>query len=256
MGTGGGRREAHATLPRVPGRLDGTRIVVTGASRGLGRAVAEAAAAEGARLALTATSTGHLEATLAACRAAGAQAEAIALDLRDPASVDAAAARAAAALGRVDVLVNNAGVLGVRAPLAEYPLDVLEEVLEVGVVSTLRLIQRILPAMADGGAIVNVTSGAAGRATWGAYAIAKLALDGITGMLRDELAERGIRCVAINPGGVRTRMRAAAYPREDPATVPHPSAVVAPFLDVFAGADPGPHVEAQDYRPAGARGSR
>ncbi|MDX6645542.1 MAG: hypothetical protein QOK40_1269, partial [Miltoncostaeaceae bacterium] len=145
------------------------------------------------------------------------------------------------------VLVNNAGILGVQAPLAEYPPDIFEEVLDVGVVGTLRLIQRVLPAMADGGAIVNVTSGAAGRPTWGAYAIAKLAIDGITGMLREELAPRGIRCVAINPGGVRTGMRAAAYPREDPATVPHPSAVVEPFLAVAAGADPGPHVEAQEY---------
>jgi NAD(P)-dependent dehydrogenase (short-subunit alcohol dehydrogenase family) len=244
---GDGRPGGRDTLPRVPGRLDGTRIVVTGASRGLGRAIAEAAAAEGARLVLTATRRERLEAALAACRALGAEAEGIGLDLRDPAAIDAAAAGAAATLGRVDVLINNAGVLGVRAPLADYPLDVFEEVLDIGVVGTLRLIQRLLPAMADGGAIVNVTSGAAGRATWGAYSIAKLALDGITAMLREELAPRGIRCVAINPGGVRTGMRAAAYPREDPATVPHPSAVVEPFLAVAAGADPGPHVEAPEY---------
>jgi NAD(P)-dependent dehydrogenase (short-subunit alcohol dehydrogenase family) len=242
-----GRPEARDSLRRVPGRLDGTRIVVTGASRGLGRAIAEAAAAEGARQVLTATRPERLEAALAACRAAGAEAEGIGLDLRDPASVDAAAAEAAATLGRVDALINNAGILGVRAPLAEYPMDVFEEVLDVGVVGTLRLIQRLLPAMADGGAIVNVSSGAAGRATWGAYAVAKLALDGITGMLREELAPRGIRCVAINPGSVRTGMRTEAYPREDPATVPHPSAVVEPFIAVAAGADPGPHVEAQAY---------
>jgi NAD(P)-dependent dehydrogenase (short-subunit alcohol dehydrogenase family) len=234
----------------VPGRLEGTRIVVTGASRGLGRAIAEAYAAEGARLVLTATRADRLEATLAACRALGAQAEGIALDLRDAAGVDAAAAGAAAALGRVDVLVNNAGILGVRAPLAEYPIDVFEETLRIGVVGTLRLIQRTLPAMSDGGAIVNVTSGAAGRSSWGAYAIAKLALDGMTGMLREELAVRRIRCVAVNPGGVRTRMRAAAYPREDPATVPHPSAVVEPFVAIAAGADPGPHVEGQEFRGA------
>jgi NAD(P)-dependent dehydrogenase (short-subunit alcohol dehydrogenase family) len=96
--------------------------------------------------------------------------------------------------------------------------------------------------------VVNVTSGAAGRATWGAYAVSKLAIDGITGMLRRELAPRGLRCVAINPGPARTAMRAAAYPDEDPATVPHPSSLAEPFIAIAAGADPGPHVEASEWR--------
>jgi NAD(P)-dependent dehydrogenase (short-subunit alcohol dehydrogenase family) len=225
------------------------RMVVTGASRGLGRAVAEAYAGEGARLVLTATTLPHLEATVGACRNAGAEAvDPVGLDLSDPGSVDAAAARAIALLGRIDVLVNNAGLLGVRAPLADYPLDVWDRVMTVGVTNTLRLLQRLLPAMADGAAIVNVTSGAAGRATWGAYAVGKQALEAMTGMLRDELADRGIRCVAINPGPLRTAMRAAAYPQEDPATVPSPSAAVPPFLAVAEGADPGPRVDATDWR--------
>ena len=101
--------------------------------------------------------------------------------------------------------------------------------------------------MSHGGAIVNVTSGAAGRPTWGAYGISKLALDGITGMLREELADRAIRCVAVNPGPARTAMRAGAYPDEDPATVPHPSSLVEPFIAIAAGADPGPHVEAAQW---------
>ena len=170
------------------------------------------------------------------------------LDLGDPASVDRAAAEGVAALGRVDVLVNNAGLLGERSELAEYPIELFERVMAVNVTGTLRLTQAVLPAMADGGAIVNVTSGAAGRATWGAYAVSKLAVDGITGMLRRELAPRGVRCVAINPGPARTAMRAAAYPGEDPATVPHPSALVEPFIAIAAGADPGPHVEASEWR--------
>lgn len=239
----------------MSGRLAGTRIVVSGASRGLGRAVAEGFAAEGAALVLTATDAGHLEAAVAACRAAGAAAvHPLALDLADDASIARAAGAVVAHLGRVDCLVNNAGLLGVRAPLAGYPLGTWERVMRVGVTGTLALTQAILPAMADGGAIVNVTSGAAGRPTWGAYAVAKLALDGITGMLRAELADRGLRVVGINPGATRTAMRAAAYPREDPATVPHPRARVAPFIAVAAGADPGPHVEASEWEepPSGA----
>jgi NAD(P)-dependent dehydrogenase (short-subunit alcohol dehydrogenase family) len=232
----------------MSGRLTGSRIVVTGASRGLGRALAEAYAGEGARLVLTATRARHLGAALDACRSAGAEAEGVALDLRERGSVEAAASHAVGVLGRVDVLVNNAGVLGVRAPLAEYPIDVWEEVMRVGVTHTLLFTQLILPAMADRGAVVNVTSGASGRRTWGAYAIAKLALDGMTRMMREELADSGLRFVAVNPGGVRTAMRAAAYPREDPATLPHPSAVVEPFIALAEGADPGWRVEAPEWR--------
>jgi len=229
------------------GRLSGSRVVLTGASRGLGRALAEAFAGEGARLVLTATRREHLETVTGRIRDGGGEAHPLALDLGEPESVRAAAAEAVAVLGRVDALVNNAGLLGVREPLADYPLEVWERVMAVNVTGTLRLTQAIIPAMSDGAAIVNVTSGAAGRATWGAYAVSKLALDGITGMLREELAERGLRCVAVNPGGTRTSMRAAAYPDEDPATVPHPSSRVEPFIAIVAGADPGPHVEAAEW---------
>jgi len=232
----------------VAGRLEGRRIVLTGASRGLGRALAEAFAREGARQVLTATRSAGLASALRACADAGGEAHGVELDLGDLASVDRAAAESVAALGRVDVLVNNAGLLGERGELAEYPIELFERVMAVNVTGTLRLTQAVLPAMADGGAIVNVTSGAAGRATWGAYAVSKLAVEGITGMLRRELAPRGVRCVAINPGPARTAMRAAAYPGEDPATVPHPSALVEPFIAIAAGADPGPHVEASEWR--------
>jgi NAD(P)-dependent dehydrogenase (short-subunit alcohol dehydrogenase family) len=77
--------------------------------------------------------------------------------------------------------------------------------------------------------------------------VSKLGLEGLTTMLREELADRRIRCVAVDPGAVRTRMRAAAYPGEDPATVPHPSAVVEVFLAIAAGADPGPRIAAPEW---------
>jgi NAD(P)-dependent dehydrogenase (short-subunit alcohol dehydrogenase family) len=218
----------------VSGRLAGARVIVTGASRGIGRAVAEAVAVEGGRLVVTATRLENLEGVLARARERGAEAHGVALDLADPDSVRAAASEAVAALGRVEGLVNNASLLGVRRPLADYPVDVWERVMVVNVSGTLRLTQAVLPALSRGGAIVNVTSGAAGRPTWGAYGVSKLALDGITRVLREELAEREIRCVGVNPGGTRTAMRAAAYPDEDPATVPHPSSRVAPFMSLIA----------------------
>jgi NAD(P)-dependent dehydrogenase (short-subunit alcohol dehydrogenase family) len=198
---------------------------------------------------LTATDARHLDTVLAAVRARGADAHGVALDLADPASCAAAGAEALGALGRVDVLVNNASLLGERVALAEYPMDVFEDVMAVNVAGTLRLTQAVLPGVADGGAVINVTSGAAARATWGAYAVSKHALDGITLMLRDELAGRAIRCVGVNPGGLRTAMRAAAYPDEDPATLPRPESVVPVFVAIAEGADPGPSVEARDWAP-------
>jgi NAD(P)-dependent dehydrogenase (short-subunit alcohol dehydrogenase family) len=225
-------------------------VLVTGASRGLGRAIAEGFAAEGARLVVTATGERQLDAVLAAVRGRGAEAHGVALDLADPASCEAAAAEALGALGRLDVLVNNASLLGDRTELAEYDMDAFDRVMAVNVGGTLRLTQAVLPGMADGGAIVNVTSGAAARATWGAYAVSKHALDGATVMLREELAPRRIRCVGVNPGGLRTAMRAAAYPDEDPATLPRPESVVPVFVAIAEGADPGPHVEARDWAAA------
>jgi NAD(P)-dependent dehydrogenase (short-subunit alcohol dehydrogenase family) len=215
----------------------------------LGRAIAEGFAAEGARLVLTATDARHLDAVLAAVRDRGAEAHGVHLDLADPESCAAAGAEALGVLGRIDVLVNNASLLGERMDLADYRMDVFDRVMAVNVAGTLRLTQAVLPGMVDGGAIVNVTSGAAARATWGAYAVSKHALDAITLMLRDELAPRRIRCVGVNPGGLRTAMRAAAYPDEDPATLPRPASVVPAFVAIAEGADPGPHVEARDWTP-------
>lgn len=196
---------------------------------------------------VTATRARHLDAVLAAVRARGAEAHGVALDLADPASCAAAGAEALGALGRLDVLVNNASLLGERVALADHPMGVFDRVMAVNVAGTLRLTQAVLPGMADGGAIVNVTSGAAARATWGAYAVSKHALDAVTLMLRDELAPRSIRCVGVNPGGLRTAMRAAAYPEEDPATLPRPESVVPVFVAIAGGADPGPRVEARDW---------
>lgn len=222
-------------------RLVGSRVVITGASRGVGRALAEAFALEGAELVLTATTETHV-----AALAESLHARPVELDLRDPESIDAAA-QAATMFGPIDVLVNNAGVLGVRAPLSDYPMDLWREVMAISVDGTLQLTQALLPDVADGGAIINVTSGAAGRPMWGAYGVSRLAVNGMTQMLRAELAARRIRCVAINPGGVRTQMRANAYPDEDPARVPHPSERMEPFIAVAAGEDPGWFVEAKDW---------
>jgi len=228
-------------------RMAGMRVVVTGASRGLGRALAEAFAAEGARLVVTATAVRRLEGTMSRVRERGAQVQGVPLDLADPGSVQEAAAQTLAVLGRVDVVVNNASLLGARTPIADYPAELWDAVMAVNLTGTVQWTSALIPAMSPGGAIINVTSGAAGRAGWGAYAVSKLGLEGVTQMLREELRDAGIRCVAVNPGPLRTAMRAAAYPDEDPQTVPHPSRVVAPFLAIAAGKDPGARIDAAEW---------
>lgn len=232
----------------MPRTLAGAHIIVTGGSRGLGRALAAAAIASGATVAVTTAGAESARRTAAELSVAGA----FAVDQREPEAAASRMSDVIAALGgRVDVLVNNAALLGAREPLADYPPDLWRDVMRASVDGVLAITQAVLPAMPDGGAIINVTSGAAGRPGWGAYSISKLAINGITQMLREELAPRRIRCVAINPGPIRTAMRAAAHPDEDPATLPEPAAALAPFLAIAAGADPGWFVEAATWRGGG-----
>lgn len=233
-----------------PLRLDGVRAVVTGASRGVGRTVAEAYLREGASVVVTARELAHLDAL---CRAAeplpGRLARTLALELGDPESVRAAADAARSELGRVDVIVNNAGLLGERVPLSETPGEDLLRALAVNVVGPVGLVAGLRGALTDTAVVINVTSGAAGRADWGAYGLSKAALNTATQMLADELAAYGVRVVAINPGAVRTQMRRAAHPAEDPATVAHPRTIVEPFVAIAAGAPARGVVEARQWSP-------
>lgn len=231
-----------------PLRLEGRRAVVSGGSRGIGRAVCEAFLREGAHVVATATDVTHLDGLRRdADGLPGALVATVAMDLGDPASVAGAADAARAALGRVDVIVNNAAVLGRRVPLTQTPVEDLREALAVNVAGPIALVAALADALADGAVIIDVTSGAAARSHWGAYALTKAALNVATQMLGEELAPRGVRCVAINPGPVRTDMRRAAYPDEDPATVRHPRSIVEPFVAIAAGASTDGIVEAAEW---------
>ena len=228
--------------------LDGARVLVTGASRGYGAAVARTLADHRAHLVLTATDAGRLRMVAEDCLARGAVAvDVVELDLADPESVDAAAQAVGDAVPRLEGIVLNAGVLGAQGDLLQIDPADIQHAIAVNVAGQLRLVHRLGPLVAPGAGLVLVTSGAAGRPGRGAYGLSKGMLDVMGDMLREEWAGHDVRVVRVNPGPVRTEMRAEAHPDEDPATVPPPSERVAPVLAVLAGEDPGPFVEASEW---------
>ncbi|HXF69401.1 MAG TPA: SDR family NAD(P)-dependent oxidoreductase [Thermoflexus sp.] len=217
-------------------RLQGKVALVTGASRGIGLAIARAYLQEGAAVAICARDAAALAAAAESLRSLGDEARILArpCDVTRPEEVQSLIAAVEAAFGRLDVLVNNAAVLGPRVPIAEYPLEAWREVLEVNVTGVFLVTRAALPLMrrTGGGSIINLSSGVGrrGRARWGAYAVSKGAIEILTQILAEELAPEGIRVNAVNPGPTRTRMRAQAYPEEDPLSLPAPEEIVSVFV--------------------------
>jgi len=216
--------------------LHGKVALITGASRGIGRAIAQAYVQEGADVVLCARDA---EALVAAAREIerlreGAQVIARPCDVTRPDQVAALMAVLGERFGRLDVLVNNAAILGPRLPIAEYPLEAWREVLEVNVTGMFLVTQAALPLLrrSSGGSIINLSSGVGrrGRARWGAYAVSKGAVEIFTQVLAEELAPEGIRVNSVNPGPTRTRMRAQAYPEEDPLSLPAPEEITSLFV--------------------------
>ncbi len=210
--------------------------VVTGASRGLGLALAEGLAGAGWRLVVDARDAADLRAGAEVLTASGASVTAVPGDIRDPGH-RADLLAAARALGGVELLVNNAGTLGPSPlpALADYPLDGLRDVLEATVLAPLALIQLLLPDLrARAGAVLNVTSDAAVEAYpgWGGYGLAKAALEQASNVLAAE--EPWLRVWWVDPGDLRTRMHQEAFPGEDISDRPLPSSVVPGFLALLA----------------------
>ncbi len=238
----------------MAGLLTGRVALITGASQGIGHAVAAAFAREGAALILCARRPEPLERVAAALRGRGVEVLAIPADVGRAADITALAEAVRRRFGRLHVLVNNASVLGPMVPLAEYPPDAWETVLAVNLTGPFLLTRACLPLVraAGGGSIINVSSGVgrAGRKGWGAYAVSKFGLEGLTQVLADELRGEGIRVNAVNPGGTRTAMRAAAVPGEDPGTLPAPEAITPVFLYLATEASrdvTGKSLDARDW---------
>jgi NAD(P)-dependent dehydrogenase (short-subunit alcohol dehydrogenase family) len=229
--------------------------LLTGASRGLGLALARSLAAGGWRLVVDARTVADLDAAAAELAAAGGRVAALPGDLTDPAH---RLQLAAAAGDRLDLLVLNASSLG-QAPLpalAGYDLDEFRSVLEVNTVASLALVQLALPALrAAAGTVIAVSSDAAveGYPGWGGYGASKAALDQLARVLAAE--EPGLAVYAVDPGDMRTRMHAEAFPGEDISDRPEPETVVPALRRLIDGRPPsGRYVAAELVaRPADTR---
>jgi NAD(P)-dependent dehydrogenase (short-subunit alcohol dehydrogenase family) len=207
--------------------------IVTGASRGLGLALADALAERGWRLVVDARDGAALERSAAELRRR-TEVTAIAGDVTDPAH---RAALAAAAGPSIDLLVNNASTLGPSPlpPLYAFPLDRLEQVYRVNVLAPLALTQLVLPQLVEGARVVNVTSDAAVEAYegWGGYGSSKAALEQLSNVLGVE--HPGLRVYAVDPGDMNTRMHQEAFPGEDISDRPPPEASVPGLLALIDG---------------------
>lgn len=224
----------------MTGRLHGRVALITGASRGIGAAVAERFAREGAHVILLARTVGGLEKVDDAIRTVGGNATLVACDITDYAKIDMLAAQIAQRFGRLDILVGNAAMLGDLTPLAHADPASWDKVMAVNVTANWRLIRNFdaLLRASDAGRALFVTSGITHGATpfWGAYATSKAALEMLVKTYATEVASTPLKVNLVDPGIVRTRMRATAMPGEDPATLPEPSTITHVFVELASSA--------------------
>ena len=254
--------EAHVFDPRhyvpAPAELAGRVVAVTGASSGLGRAVALACALHQANVVLIGRDAARLEAVHGAIAAAGAPEASIAvLDLEQALAqdYDRLAAAVLERYGRLDGLLHNAGLLGTLTPIEHYDVPTWCRVLHVNLTAAFALTQVLLPALKrspDASVVFTASSvGRRGRAYWGAYAVSKFALEGLAQVLADELEGISrVRVNTLNPGRARTAMRRLAYPAEDFAAVPLPESLTAPYIALLGPASRGVTGQAFDAQPA------
>jgi NAD(P)-dependent dehydrogenase (short-subunit alcohol dehydrogenase family) len=225
-------------------RLTGRIALVTGASRGIGRAVSLALAREGAHLVLCARTQGALEELDDEIQALGGTATILKLDLRDGDRIDQLGPSLYQRWGRLDLLVASAGILGPLSPLPHVTADAWSAVMDTNLNANWRLIRTLDPLFraSDGARVLLVTSEVATgeHAYWGPYAVANAGLEALARTYGAEMAATKVRVSIVDPGPVRTVMRSKAFPGEDATTLPSPEDVAPFFLDLAI--EPAPPV--------------
>ena len=234
---GGGAPPKRGKTPRTAtgGRaLEGRIALVTGASRGIGAAVARRFAREGAHLILAARTQGALEELDDEVRAMGGSVTLVPGDLTDFDAIDRMGAAVFERFKRLDILIGNAGALGTLSPLGHIDAKTWDQVMAINLTVNWRLIRSFdsLLRLSDAGRAIFVTSGVGARAYWGAYAVSKAALETLVRVYAAEVAKTNVRVNLLDPGAIRTAMRARAFPGEDPMTLQPPESITDLFVEL------------------------
>jgi len=218
--------------------MEGRIALVTGASRGIGRAAALALAQAGAHVILVARTVGGLEDADDEIQKIGGTATLVPMNLRDSDAIDRLGASIYERWGRLDAFLGNAGVLGQLTPLAHLEPKTFQEVMEVNVTANWRLIRSLDPVLrqSDAGSVLFVTSSAARKHTpfWGAYAVSKAALESLALTYAAECETSKIKVNLLNPGPMRTAMRRKAMPGEDPSLLPAPEDITPRVVEMLS----------------------
>jgi NAD(P)-dependent dehydrogenase (short-subunit alcohol dehydrogenase family) len=216
----------------------GRIALVTGASRGIGRAAALALAGAGAHVILVSRTVGGLEEVDDEIQKAGGSATLVPLDLKDFPALDRLGASLFERWGRLDAFLGNAGVLGTLTPLSHLEPKHFQELVDVNVTANWRLLRSLDPLLraSEAGRVLFVSSGAARKHTpfWGGYAMSKAALESIALTYAAECETTKVRVNLFNPGPLRTKMRAKAFPGEDPQSLRPPEAAVPQILELLS----------------------
>ncbi len=211
-------------------------ILVTGATRGIGRAVATALVRQGATVVLHGRNAKALDDLYKELCELGPEPAVAQLDLERAQGNDyrALTEQIESRYGRLDGLLHNAAILGDRSPIEHYDIGLWQRVVHVNLNTAFILTRCFLPLLraSDDASLVFTSSGVGneGRAYWGAYSVSKFGIEGLSQVLADELENTPIRVNCVDPGGTRTRMRALAYPAEDPRTLPRPEDIMGGYL--------------------------
>jgi len=208
--------------------------LITGGTRGIGFSIAKKYARNGATVIILSRNNQQLKRAVFDLKKIGNQVYSYQCDVSDVEQVDKLSETLNQKFSRLDILVNNAAILGEIKSIEYYSSSLWKEVIDINLNGIFYLTQRVIPLikMSDSGSIINVTSsvGRSGRKEWGAYAVSKFGVEGLTQILAQELTEYRIRVNAVNPGGTRSVMRAEVYPNEDPLSLPHPDEITDIFL--------------------------
>lgn len=217
-------------------RLQGRIAVITGASRGIGRAVALGYAAEGAHVILVARTVGGLEEVDDEIAKIGGKATLVPLDLTDFDAIDRLGANIYERWGKLDILVANAGTLGVLTPVSHLEVKAWDKLVNTNMTANWRMIRSFDPLLkrSDAGRAIFVTSGAAhkNKPYWGGYAMSKAAMEALVKTWAAECANTNVRANLLSPGPTRTAMRKQAMPGEDVTTLTRPADLVPLFIEM------------------------